>query len=226
MARVLGVDACRRGWVGVVLDDDDVSAVHVAAHIEDLVGVAGSLEVVAVDMPIGLPDDRPRLADMLTRQALGSRRASVFMTPIRTALTLPTHSAASEENRRLTQKGISRQAFGLAPKVLQVDAWVRRTRQRVVEVHPELCFSTLAGAPLSTSKATWAGVQTRRRLLAEAGVDLPDDLGAAGEQAAVDDVLDAAVAAWTARRVAEGSATRRPDPPERFSDGLDAAIWS
>jgi predicted RNase H-like nuclease len=42
----------------------------------------------------------------------------------------------------------------------------------------------------------------------------------------VDDVLDAAAVAWTAVRVARGVARHLPDPPERFSDGIDCAIWT
>jgi predicted RNase H-like nuclease len=37
-------------------------------------------------------------------------------------------------------------------------------------------------------------------------------------------VLDAAAAAWSARRVAAGTAVLLPDPPEVFSDGWPAAI--
>jgi len=65
----------------------------------------------------------------------------------------------------------------------------------------------------------------RRRLLATAGLRLCGDLGLAGLDVGVDDVLDAAVAAWTARRVLAGEAVSLPDPPERFGDGLPAAIW-
>jgi predicted RNase H-like nuclease len=59
-----------------------------------------------------------------------------------------------------------------------------------------------------------------------AGIVLPDDLGSAGRAAAVDDVLDAAAAAWTARRVAHGQAHPLPDPPEHLTDGRTAAIWA
>jgi predicted RNase H-like nuclease len=67
-------------------------------------------------------------------------------------------------------------------------------------------------------------MHTRRELLASAGIALSDDLGVAG-RAAVDDVLDAAAAAWSARRVVMDEAISLPDPPEVFSDGLPAAIW-
>jgi predicted RNase H-like nuclease len=225
--RVLGTDACKAGWFGIVLDGGEVKAFF-ATHITDLVASVeadGKLDVVAVDMPIGLPDRSRRRADELAAKAVGPRRASVFMTPVRTALAHTDHASASAENRRLTGQGISRQAYGLRPKLLQVDEWARQTRRRVVEVHPEVCFAELAAAPLTTRKTTWAGAATRRGLLATAGIVLPEELGTAGEQAAVDDVLDAAVAAWTARRVARGQARCVPDPPQRFSDGLACAIW-
>jgi predicted RNase H-like nuclease len=38
-------------------------------------------------------------------------------------------------------------------------------------------------------------------------------------------VLDAAAAAWTARRVAAGEAASIPDPPE-IIDGRAVAIWA
>ncbi len=95
-----------------------------------------------------------------------------------------------------------------------------------MEAHPELSFAALAGAPLAARKSTWAGAELRRTLLAQAGITLAGDLGLAGEQAGVDDVLDAAVAAWTAQRVSQGTARCLPDPPETFSDGLPTAIWT
>jgi predicted RNase H-like nuclease len=95
-----------------------------------------------------------------------------------------------------------------------------------MEVHPEASFAELAGAPLGASKSTWAGIALRRQLLAAAGISLPENLGPAGQKATVDDVLDAAAAAWTAMRVARNQARRFPDPPEIFSDGLASAIWT
>jgi len=65
----------------------------------------------------------------------------------------------------------------------------------------------------------------RRGLLAEAGIVLAD-LGPAGLRAGVDDVLDAAAVAWSARRVGLGTAIARPDPPEIFADGIACAVWT
>jgi predicted RNase H-like nuclease len=80
-----------------------------------------------------------------------------------------------------------------------------------------------AGRPLHTRKKTWNGAEQRRQLLATAGIDLTG-LDVSDDNVAVDDVLDAAAVAWTARRVLTGEATSIPDSPERFSDGLPAAI--
>ncbi len=225
---VLGVDACRGGWVGVLLGCGPVE-VLVAPGIELLVeraSAAGRIAAVGIDIPIGLPDAGVRQADLLARQALGPRRASLFVTPCRAAMELPEHAEASAVNRALTGAGISRQAHGLREKVLDVDAWVRRTRLRVVEVHPELSFAQMAGAPLPDGKRTWAGAAARHGLLRAEGIELAGPLRAAGRLAAVDDVLDAGAAAWSARRVASGEAQGRPDPPEVFGDGLPASIWT
>ena len=221
--RVMGVDACKAGWIGVVLEDLAVVAVF-GRTIAELAEKAGPVDITAVDMPIGLPDDTTREADRLTRNLVGS---SVFATPTRAALAEADHAAATEVNRRVAGAGVSIQAHSLRVKLLEVDRWVRTTAPgEVVDAHPEVSFLHLAGERLVAGKKTWAGATARRAALARAGVEVPDELGEAGGQAGVDDVLDVAVLAWTARRVRAGEAITYPDPPQVFSDGLPAAIWA
>lgn len=227
MQRVLGVDACRGGWLGVTLSGGMANA-YFALGIEDLIGAVegdGQLDAVAVDMPIGLPDAGQREADRLAKAEVGRLGSSVFVTPTRAAFAAPDHASAVTINREHGGAGISFQAFSLKAKLLQVDHWVRRTPLHVVEVHPEVSFARLAGEALTVRKSTWAGAHRRRALLAGVGVRLDTDLGVAGAVAGVDDVLDAAIAAWSAQRVARGEAMSMPNPPERFSDGLASAIW-
>jgi predicted RNase H-like nuclease len=226
--RVLGVDGCRDGWIAVGLDDG-FAGVYFAAGIAGLVSMAaadGALAVVAIDIPIGLPDAGYRQADVLARAELSSRWPSIFMTPVRKALLADDYATASATNRALTGHGISRQAFGLREKILEVDEWVKSAPVRVVEAHPELCFARLAGAPLAVRKSTWEGARLRYEFLRGVGIKIPSDLGTAGAHAAVDDALDAGAAAWAARQVARGAATAFPDPPETFSDGWPCAIWA
>jgi predicted RNase H-like nuclease len=226
---VLGADACPAGWIGVVLSGGKVRAV-VHADIDRLVAMAsagGPLAAIAIDIPIGLADSGPRQADLLARKAAGPRWASVFLTPVRAALLAETYAAALAESRELTGRGISSQAYRLRGKILQVDRWRRGAIAcPVVEAHPELSFAAMAGAPLPDSKSTWAGAVRRHQLLAAQGIDINGDLGLYGLRVGVDDVLDAAAVAWTAWRVADGGARRLPAEPERFSDGVDCAIWT
>ena len=229
--RVLGVDACRAGWAGIALAGGEARA-YFAPGIRELADRAaadGPLLVIAIDIPIGLADAGRRGADVLARKELQGRWPSLFITPVRAAVEAADYQAATAENRRLAGEGLSRQAFALRAKILDVDQWLQARSPapaRVVEVHPELSFAAMAGAPLRSRKNFWAGAVQRRTLLARAGIVLDGDLGLAGEQAGVDDVLDAAAAAWTARRVSHGSARCLPPSPEVFSDGIPAAIWT
>jgi predicted RNase H-like nuclease len=223
--RVIGVDACKKGWVGITSDLRG----YFGTTIDQLIATAdgeGELDVVAIDIPIGLPLTGARQADILARGLVGNRNSSVFPTPIRQALLAPSHAEGSALNLRATGKGITRQAYALRKKILEVDSWVRTIDRPVIEVHPELCFATLAGHPLTHPKRSWAGAEERRHLLTSAGIHVSTDIGVAGDLAAVDDVLDAAVASWTARRYAERGAICYPETPERFDDGPSAAIWA
>ena len=62
-----------------------------------------------------------------------------------------------------------------------------------------------------------------RRITPGVGIRIPDALGEVGTVAA-DDILDAAVAAWSAGRIAAGEAVSLPSPPE-LDDGRPIAIW-
>jgi predicted RNase H-like nuclease len=224
----LGMDAARKDWVGVVLDPEGwFVAALTARSISPLVdAVDGEIGVVAIDMPIGLPDTGSRRADAAARRMLGGRHSSVFSSPARSVMVAETYEAAAAAHHAATGKGLTVQTWGLRAKLIEVDLWVRsEPAVRVVEVHPEVSFAAMKKSPLTASKHSWTGQAERRQLLANAGGEIPTDLGEAG-RCGVDDVLDAAAAAWTARRVLTGVAQRAPDPPDRFSDGLESAIYS
>jgi len=132
-------------------------------------------------------------------------------------LHLPTDAPRAAE-REATGLGLSRQAFGLFPAIRDARAWLAgRPEVRVEEVHPESSFAELAGEPLLERKKTADGAARRRALLVEVGLTLPL---VAPRGAGLDDLLDAGAAAWSARRVAQGTAVRLPEDP---ADG--APIW-
>lgn len=227
-APVLGVDACPSGWVGVLLAPDARPAALTSGSVAALVELAresADLAVVAIDIPIGLPDSGLRQADVLARHALPGKASSVFATLTRSAYTAETYEAGRVRNLEATggRTSASAQAYALRTKILEVDEWVRsRPGVAVIEVHPELCFARLAGAPILPRKKDPDGVAARRAALVRAGLEPP--MWMRGIGFGEDDLLDACAAAWTAVRHARGEAESYPPVPEVFSDGIPAAI--
>jgi predicted RNase H-like nuclease len=224
VAEVAGVDAFRGGWVAVVLRDGAFAGAVAGRRFREVLAAMPAGAVVAVDIPIGLLERGWRRADAEAQRFLGRRAASVFRTPPRAVVEAGTPAEAHELCQALTGEKLSPFALNLAPRILEVEACRDEAGARLYEVHPEVSFQALAGQGLAAGKKTWAGMVERRRLLKGAGIVLPDDLGTAGV-AAVDDVLDAAVAAWSATRIAAGTAACLPDPPERDTDSRPVAIW-
>jgi predicted RNase H-like nuclease len=166
----------------------------------------GELAAVGLDMPIGLPDAGPRASDAMLRARLGPRRSSVFATPPRPLLACTNHAEAVALGRAIDGRGISIQAFNLLPKIAQVDAAIDPGLiETVVEAHPESAFAELAGTPLTTTKRTAEGRAERLALLARPFPRSRALLTTRLTGAAPDDVLDAAAAAWSARRWATGT---------------------
>jgi predicted RNase H-like nuclease len=217
---VTGVDGCAAGWVAVTLGPLAVT-VTVAATLGQL-PLAG---VTGIDMPLGLLGAGWRDADALARRALGRRGVTVFAIPPRAVWECQSYAEANRRCRELTGQGFSAQAWGLRRKIVEADQFRRRAATapggvELHEVHPELSFATLAGAPLSDSKHTPAGLAVRRDLLARAGIALPPK--AAG--AAADDLLDAAAVAWSARRIAAGTAVTLANRGQPADDGTQISI--
>lgn len=224
--RCVGVDGCPGGWVGVVLGDQGViGAVH-GATLAELAAQVPDADGFGVDIPIGLPVGGQRRADVAARRLLGARRSSVFATPVREALLAPTAQEANTVSRRLTGHGLSRQAYALAPKILEADDWVAHAGVPVWEVHPEVSFAVLLGHPARAAKKTWSGLRERLAVLHRAGVELADMEGV-GPRAGVDDVVDAAAAAWSTGRLVRGDGISLPDPPDIDPvTGRAVAIWA
>jgi predicted RNase H-like nuclease len=176
--------------------------------------------VVGIDMPLGLLAHGWRDADALARRALGRRGVTVFAIPPRPVWQQSTYAEANRACRELTGKGLSAQTWGLRGKLLEADAYRRRSPARLYEVHPELAFATLAGAPLQESKHTEAGLAIRRELLQQAGLTLPARLPGAAEN----DLLDAAAVALSARRIAAGDAITLTNPAQLSDDATEIAI--
>jgi predicted RNase H-like nuclease len=222
---VVGIDACRTGWFAVVLQGDSASGMHLddldelRAHVPEAAGVA-------IDIPLTLPTRGRREADVLAKGLMGRRHPVVFFTPPLAALEASDHATASQINRELTSHGLSQQAFALRTKILEAREWLPRAHAPVWEAHPEVSFAAMTGTPILFPKQTWAGARLRAKALANEGIVIRDDDPEAANIAA-DDVLDAAAAAWTARRCLTGHAISLPEAPGRADRrGVVPAIFA
>jgi predicted RNase H-like nuclease len=236
-----GVDGCRSGWLVALTDAEGTAVrVYVLARFAEILTLPENPAVIAVDIPVGLPERvgrGGRAAESAVRPLLGARQSSVFSVPARAVLAkddyrqaCATALATSDPPRK-----ISRQLFMLAAKIREVDACLRSEPSiagRVYEVHPELAFWRLNGnqALLEPKKVKGCcyppGLALRRRLLAANGMPLATLNADAPPGAAPDDVLDALACATIARRIHAGEARPFPDPPERDAFGLPMAIWA
>jgi len=227
--KVVGVDGCPGGWVAVTWDTS-AGTLDVRVHwsFAALLDATADVAAVAVDIPIGLPGGK-RGCDSLARKLLAPKKSSsVFPAPDPRLLSFTTYAEANAWSRANLGKGISKQVFAIFPKIAKVNGLLTPAMQaRVFEVHPEVSFCLLAGAPLLPRKGTPEGYDVRRRALMNAlGLEVWDRKAAFGlaKPAKPDDILDATVAAWTARRKVEGRENRLADEAQVDANGLRAEI--
>lgn len=213
--RVAGVDAAKGGWVMAVTGTAPGSPVSFSVW-PSFAGLwaearGQSLLAVGVDMPIGLPGQDLRRSDVEARELLGPRRSSLFWTPPLCVLNATDHAEANRLSKRTTSRGLSIQSFHLLPKVREVRAVLTpqdlapHAQPQAGEVHPETSFTVLAGRPMESSKRRQPGRAERLAVLAPEFSNLAE-APAPLSGATIDDLLDATAAAWTARRMAAGTA--------------------
>jgi predicted RNase H-like nuclease len=210
---IAGVDIASGGWAVVVSEGSRVVDVFRCETFADALLLEA--EVIGVDIPIGIPEHGPRPADVAARRFAGPRGSAVFPTPVRSVLEASTYPQARAIATELTGRSISAQTYALRRRILEVDEYAARD-DRLIEVHPEVSFRQLADRPLQ-SKHTSFGLAERRKLLEEAGIELP----ASAPRVKETDLLDATAAAWTAARYARGDALPLP---ENHAERI-GAIW-
>ena len=246
-----GVDGCPEGWVVVFVQPNGTARPpRVVSTFQEIVFAPERPVIIAVDVPIGLPDHSPpkgRLAESEARSRLGDRKSSVFRIPSRSAVYASVANEPADDRERFFKaceiarktsedgKAFAKQGFYILDKVVEVDMFLRSHeahRACVYETHPELAFWRLNGnAALHEPKKRKSriydpGMILRRGQLVAAGLSEEvvntSRLKGAGE----DDLLDAMACAVIAQRIHRGEAKPFPDPPPRDSFGLPMAIWA
>ena len=227
---MIGVDGCNGGWI-VAARGRAVIRCRRIARLEELFAESPAPEVVAVDIPIGLPENGARACDVAVRELLGPRRgSSVFPAPPRALLAATSFEEAGRLRERIEHKRISRQTWLIVPKIAEVDALLRRSaaaRAATHEVHPEVSFYYLNGErPVLAPKRKPAGHAERVELLRSWCGDAIDRALAQRARLAcgADDVVDAFAALWTAERIAGGKAVTHPVNAELDAHGLPMSI--
>lgn len=204
---VAGVDGAKGAWL-VAAQVDGVVSFRLVEAFAEVVALADQMGIgcVGVDMPIGLPLDGPRDADVEARRRLGPRRSTLFPTPVAATVGASDYLDACARSRAASGKALSKQAWNLMPMIRDLrGAIAGQPSDRFLEVHPESTFCALAGGPLP-SKKTAVGVAQRLAVLRSQLAGLDDVLTTAPERVAIDDALDALAAMLGAARFTRGDA--------------------
>lgn len=237
---VAGVDGCRSGWAVIFWDLTGQASprVRMFATFESILDAPECPCIIAVDMPIGLPEQvgaGGRGPEPAVRKHLGPRQSSVFSIPSRRAVYAPDYRAACDVAllTSVPPRKISKQGYMLFEKIRQVDAVMTPDLcDRIFEVHPELAFWRLNNEQaMQTPKKIKGrvnpdGIAERRNVLQLQGFDADFLEQKLPKGVAADDFVDACACAMIARRLSDGEAVPFPVQPETDGKGITIAIWA
>jgi predicted RNase H-like nuclease len=229
MANLAGINGCRGGWFCIFEETPSRRlASKIFPSIDDLAKFAEQVDVVAIDVPIGLTDSGARACDVSARKMLGGTRASsVFPAPIRPALSSATYDEACSRSFEAQQKRLSKQSWAIYPKIRQLDELLQARPHlcnKIFEVHPEVSFCAWNSMhPIIEPKKSKEGADKRRSLITQHfGADAFEIIRARYKKSEVadDDILDGFAALWTAERILNGTSRTLPESPLPDSLGL------
>ncbi|WP_371744763.1 DUF429 domain-containing protein [Nordella sp. HKS 07] len=108
---VAGIDGCPAGWIAVMWDGGASISSRLCARFSDVMALPAT--IIAVDMPIGLPQRSGRPPERAVRSRLGGRQSSVFAVPSEIAVYCEDYAQACRVNlpipirRRRCQSNVS-----------------------------------------------------------------------------------------------------------------------
>jgi Protein of unknown function (DUF429) len=137
---VAGVDACRGGLIAIVLEDGRFTDALFASGFVRLLDGLARAATVGVDIPIGLPEEGPRAADLAARAFVGPRRGSIA-------------ACLSRDANRKTRRG---GASWVHPK-----RWSRLTSIRPPKLAPSVGLTSLSSARTMSHNACRRSVRNR-----------------------------------------------------------------
>jgi predicted RNase H-like nuclease len=221
--------------------EPEAASARLFSTFRDVVAAHPGDAIVAVDMPIGLPErvgPSGRAPDRAARRFLGAARARVFAVPSRRAVDAfelgYEQVCAKARETSEPPRAPSKQAYHIMPRIREIDGLLigdPDLRERVFEVRPEVAFALMnEGSALAPKKAKGRGnrpgLEHRASLLRDRGLPVDTLAERIPRGAGLDDLLDGCACAWSAGRVLRGEAKRFPDRPETDAHGLEVAIWA
>jgi len=227
---IAGIVPSRRGWLTATAKSHGATIApeepQVLSTFTEVLDYKPAYRVIAVALPIGLPDEPSpggRACEHEARRLLGLPRSNaIASTPTRAALSCDDYEQAALANGG----GLSPIRWRQRRRILEIDDAIAPYWQRTVfEVHPELTFFQLnADAPLRLRKRTPLGSEERKELLVQRlpGVERLLDASLPGVYRY--QLYDAAACLWTARRILARAVARLPEHPEWNNLGLRMEI--
>jgi predicted RNase H-like nuclease len=221
---IAGVDGSKDGWVIVSETHESQTRIEVASNFSQIFDA--EYDLLVVDVPIGLLQTGTRFADRESRRLLKARACCVFTAPLHPTLLCADYIAASECRLRIEGKAVTKQAWAIMPKIIEVNRLLTpESQSRVREGHPEVSFAYLNdGNALALSKHSREGRQKRVALLTKHFSGVASDVQKRPRFA--EDLVDAYAMLWTARRIRDGRAVALPKAAPRDISGLLMQIWA
>lgn len=224
----LGVDWASGTWVVVEAKEDTTKIATEPSLLNVWHEYGGRANEVLVDIPVHLENEGDRDCDREAKEFLGSRSYTVFWTPNADVIDAGEYNEAAENNTR----GLGCQSWGLIPRIREVNALldeIDNANEKVYESHPEVCFKAFNDGHLPSKKSD-EGFELRKECLVKEGGDsfqpVADFVNERQknrkwhyriQSGRVEDVLDAAILALTARET-DGNYSTLPPGADPKSD--------
>lgn len=215
---IAGADGSTKGWSVAYWNDHSEIILFSCTSIWEIFQRIPNLEILAIDMIIGLPETiHPggREAEKEARKLLSPRGSVVFSAPCRDAIYAENYPQALEISRASSPQkiGLSKQSYLIGTKIREVDLFLQKNLHHsctIKETHPELSFWEMNGKRSLPSKHKKEGRSLRIELLQQNNCYI--------YQANSEDDLDALACLWSAMRIKEKRACSIPRkaPLDRF----------
>ena len=226
--KCVGIDGCKGKWVAVCITENGFE-VEKLNTIDDICKRYYNADSMIIDIPIGLPESRSDMRpDLLVKKELGKKGSSIFEVPCRQAVYAQGKEEAIDCNVSVLGKKLNPFSLGISKAIKQVDEFLQSNphwRNKLVESHPEFCFSKLnENRPVFEDKTTNDGQQKRlevlRRYYPDANQVIGKFLADVPYRKKIDDVIDALCLAVMGKLIIERGVKTIPEYPMTDNTGI------